>query len=232
LEKLSEFNGLLFSDLPDSTRLQFELRPVKVVTLSDKSDEVVRFDLFERLNTGGIALTAQEIRNCVYRGRFSEFLEEMAKDENFNTVVHLTEKQRRDGTKEECILRFYAFLHRYKSFVHSVKDFLNDYMKDSAKTFDYTKGAGVFKDTFVQLAAALPDGIRRPHRRGTTPLNLFEGVAVGAALALQKKKTLHSADAKKWLGSAQLREYTLAATNSPAAVRGRIEFCRDRFLGN
>jgi hypothetical protein len=69
LEKLSGFNGLFFSDLPESIRLQFELRPVKVVTLNDKSDEVVRFDLFERLNTGGIALTAQEIRNCVYRGR-------------------------------------------------------------------------------------------------------------------------------------------------------------------
>lgn len=44
------------------------MKPLKIVTLSDKSDAQVRFDLFERLNTGGIKLSDQEIRNCVYRG--------------------------------------------------------------------------------------------------------------------------------------------------------------------
>src|SRR5262249_6213600 len=205
LEKLSVFNGLCFSDLPKSVQLQFELRPVKVVTLSDKSDTVVRFDLFERLNTGGIAMTAEEIRNCVYRGRFSEFLEEMAKDQNFNRVVHLTEKQKGDGTKEECVLRFFAFLYRYKEFVHSVNDFLNGYMRDATKSFDYDQNSRLFKETFVQLAAALPDGIRRPHRKGTTPLNLFEGVAVGAALAIQQQRHLHRNGAAEWLGSEELR---------------------------
>lgn len=72
LEKLTEFNRLRFRDLPQSIQLQFLLRPVKVVTLNDKSDMVVHFDLFERLNTGGVALTAQEIRSCVYRGPFEQ----------------------------------------------------------------------------------------------------------------------------------------------------------------
>jgi hypothetical protein len=231
LEKLTEFNGFTFEELPKSVQLQFELRPVKVVTLSDKSDMVVRFDLFERLNTGGIALTAQEIRNCVYRGKFSDFLERMAKDQNFNKVVHLTERQKWDGTREECVLRFFAFLYRYKEFVHSVKDFLNGYMRDAAKSFDYETNEKLFQETFLQLATVLPDGIRRPNRRGTTPLNLFEGIAVGAALAIQKKGRLSRGEAGQWLGSEELRGYTMAATNSPQAVKGRIEFCRDRFLG-
>ena len=231
LEKLAEFNCLLFADLPEPIQRQFHLRPVKVVTLNDKSDEVVRFDLFERLNTGGIALTPQEIRNCVYRGQFSQFLENMAKDQNFNRVVKLTDRQMQDGTREECVLRFFAFLHRYKSFVHSVIDFLNTYMKDATKSFDYDEGEKLFRQTFQQLATVLPEGIRRPNRKGSTPLNLFEGVAVGAALALQKKSMLHKNDVQQWLESEELKSYTMAATNNLASVKGRIEFCRDRFLG-
>ena len=72
LDILSEFNGAIFDDLPHSLRLKFSLRPLKVTTLSDKSDLKVRFDLFERLNTGGIKLTPQEIRACVFRGQFNE----------------------------------------------------------------------------------------------------------------------------------------------------------------
>lgn len=114
LEKLTEFNGFTFAELPQSLQLQFGLRPVKVVTLSDKSDRKVRFDLFERLNTGGVELTAQEIRDCVYRGKFSKFLERMANVPEFRNVVRLTPKQNEDGTREECVLRFFAFLNNYK----------------------------------------------------------------------------------------------------------------------
>jgi hypothetical protein len=231
LEKLTHYNGFSFHDLPKTLQLQFELRPVKVVTLSDKSDDVVRFDLFERLNKGGIALTDQEIRDCVYRGDFSLKLEELAKDQNFRKVVLLTKKQDEDGTREECVLRFFAFYHRYKEFVHSVKDFLNDYMKSASKSFDYAKGETLFKDTFLQLAAVLPHGITRPNRKGITPLNLYEGVAVGAALVVAKKGKLHRNGGVSWLGAEELRKHTIGATNNPAAVRGRIEFCRDRFLG-
>ena len=231
LEKLSKYNGFRFADLPKTIQLQFELRPAKVVTLSDKSDEIVRFDLFERLNKGGVALTDQEIRDCVYRGEFSKKLEDLAKDQNFRKVVLLTKKQDEDGTREECVLRFFAFLNRYKAFVHSVKDFLNDYMKAASKSFDYTEGENLFKQTFLQLASVLPHGITRPNRKGITPLNLFEGVAVGAALAIMKKGKLHRSGGGGWLGSEELCGYTTGATNNPVAVRGRIDFCRDKFLG-
>jgi hypothetical protein len=231
LEKLKNFNGYTFNELPQTLQLQFTLRPVKVVTLSDKSDTVVRFDLFERLNRGGVELTDQEIRGCVFRGQFSDFLGELANDQNFRTVVRLTDAQNTDGTRDECVLRFFAFLHRYKKFVHSVKDFLNDYMKIAIKSFDYDEEGKLFRKTFLQLASIFPKGISRPNRRGTTPLNLFEGVAVGAALAIQKAGQLKKNGPPKWLESQELKDFTTGATNRPSAVKGRIEFCRDRLLG-
>jgi hypothetical protein len=48
LTKLSEYNGSTFNSLPQPVQIQFLLKPLKVTTISDKSDLAVRFDLFER----------------------------------------------------------------------------------------------------------------------------------------------------------------------------------------
>ncbi len=231
LDKLNEFNGLSFSDLPDSLRLLFLHRPLKVITLSDKSDLVVRFDLFERLNTGGVALTNQEIRGCIYRGPFNEFLEKLAKTKDFHTVVRLTQRQQNDGTREECVLRFFAFFHRYKTFVHSVVDFLNTYTQNADKSFKYQEGETLFLTTFKELSSALPHGIVREQGRTITPINLFEAVSVGAALALKKTGHLKTRGIQNWIKSDKLRKLTTGATNNRAMVVGRIQYCRNKFLG-
>lgn len=84
---------------------------------------------------------------------------------------------------------------------------------------------------FQQLAQCFPDGIKRPGRRGNTPLNLYEGVTVGAALAIRQHGQLVCENVQKWLGDRELKRFTTGATNDRRAVSGRIEFCRDRFLG-
>jgi uncharacterized protein DUF262 len=228
LDKLTDFNGLAFDELPKSVQLQFLLRPVKVVTLNDKSDLVVRFDLFERLNTGGIALTPQEIRSCIYRGEFDSFLERLSKRKSFLVVVRLPESAERDGTRQEYVLRFFAFLENYQEFKHSVIDFLNDYMGSASKSFDYEANARLFRRTFDALAKALPTGLSRRSNR-TTPVNLYEAVAVGAALALKTNGRIKISGIDRWVGSEELRRLTTGATNSPRMVSGRIEYCRNKF---
>ncbi len=230
MQKLSTFNGMKFDSLPQKIQQHIRTRPLKVVTLNDKSDKVVRFDLFERLNKGGISLSKQEIRGCVFQGQFAQLLDKLAATTEFGTVVKLTSKQMADGTIEECVLRYFAFLDRYRTFDHSVTDFLNDYMEDATRDFD-VKREREFEIVFEQLAQCFPAGIKRPGRKGTTPLNLYEGVVVGAALAIRKNGELICQDIEKWLGSKELKEFTTGATNSRRAVIGRIEFCRDRFLG-
>jgi hypothetical protein len=230
LKKLSELNGATFADLPQSTRLQFLLRPIKIITLNDKSDLEVRFDLFERLNTGGEPLTAQEIRACIYRGEFNRFLEKMAGSADFNAVVRLTGRQQTDGTREECVLRFFAFLNNYTKFEHSVVGFLNDYMDYASKKFEYESGEKIFAKTFRGLSQILPDGIVRGNRK-ITPINLFEAVSVGAGLAVKKSGKLVKGTCLTWMNSDELKELTTGATNNLKVLKGRIEFCRDRFLG-
>jgi hypothetical protein len=230
LENLSLFNKLKFSDLPKSVQLDFLLKPLKITTLSDKSDLDVRFDLFERLNTGGVALTNQEIRSCVYRGEFNDFLKDLTFDLNFQNVVRVTKSQEDDGTKQEYVLRFFAFLNNYKNFDHSVVDFLNNYMANSVKNFNYLNGRAIFTKTFEQLSR-LPNGITRG-RSSTTSINLFEGVAVGAALAILDGNHLNLKGAQEWMDSDELRVFTTGATNTKNKVVNRIELCKEKFNSN
>lgn len=229
LVKLTEINNLTFGKLPPSVQMQFMLRPLKITTLSDKSDLKVRFDLFERLNTGGLKLTDQEIRGCIYRGQFNDFLERMAATKAFKKVVVLRDSMEGDGTREEYVLRFFAFLHRYKTFEHSVVDFLNDYMAAATKSFDYVKNEAVFLKTFSELVRVFPDGISR--RTRLTPINLFEAVAVGAAIALGTRSTLLRRHVKIWIGSDELKNMTTGGTNNKTMVTGRIQYVAEKFGG-
>lgn len=226
LENLTSFNNYIFNDLPRSIQLDFLLKPLKITTLSDKSDLEVRFDLFERLNTGGIELTNQEIRSCVYRGEFNDFIQELAKDENFVKVTRLTKTQEHDGTRQEFVLRFFAFLNNYQNFDHSVVDFLNNYMSSARTNFDYREGKEIFTETFRQLSM-LKKGITRGKK--TTPTNLYEGISVGAALKIKDGMTLSTENAEIWIESEELKQFTTGATNSRVKVEKRIIYCRDKF---
>lgn len=228
LEKLTTFEDASFEDLPQDIRTALEDRPLKVIVLNDKSDLQVRFDLFERLNTGGVSLTPQEIRECVFRGDFIDLLGELTESATFKTVVVLPDSKWRDGTPQDFALRFFAFLEKYNTFEHSVKDFLNDFASEASKVPNTDARRETFASTFRFLASSFPQGVRS--RKGATPVNLFEAVSVGAALALRQAPNLHPVPNPEWLHSPELRHLVTGATNSRPRVTGRIEFCRDRFL--
>ena len=202
---------------------------MKVIVLNDKSDLQVRFDLFERLNTGGIRLTHHEVREAVYMGEFVDLLSELSNVPEFQQLVHLPKSKQVDGTAQDFVLRFFAFHDRYRDFDHSVIEFLNDYCAYAAKDPRIEERRERFVKTFRFLVAALPDGIRR-RGSGVTPVNLFEGVAVGAALALDARPGLKPPRDVTWIASPELRGLTTGATNDRRRVIGRIEFCRDEFL--
>ncbi|KMY28260.1 hypothetical protein ACZ11_23790 [Lysinibacillus xylanilyticus] len=229
LEKITELNRKKFSELSKNHQYSFLLNsPLKVITLSDKSDVDVRFDLFERLNTGGVKLSDQEIRSCIFRGNFNNFIKELAKNEYFAKVVKLTKKQENDGTKEELVLRFFAYLNDYQNFDHSVIKFLNNYMKQASENFNYEEGTKIFEYVFKSLFEKLENGIVRG-TRNLTPLNLYEAISVGAALAYLNTGKLNLSDINGWMNSEQMQSITSGATNSKSRVRERIHFAKENF---
>ncbi len=229
LEKLSSFNEKEFDNLPQSVQLQFALRPLKITTISDKSDFDIRFDLFERLNTGGIKLKPQEIRACIFRGDFNDLIRELSLNKNFRHVLRLSRLKEKDGTREEMVLRFFAFLENYNNFGPSVKKFFNNYMAKATKSRSYKQYIKLFEDTFKRLHNELPQGIIRGNRK-TTPIILYEAVAVGAALAIMEGAEIRNTDVAVWMNNKELKILTTGATNSSEKVKARIEYCKNKFM--
>src|SRR5262249_35282244 len=114
LEILKSMEGAAFTDLPLDIRDGLIDRPLKVTVLNDKSDPQVRFDLFERLNTGGVKLTDHEIRESVYMGEFVDLLTELAETREFKQIVSLPGPRMLDGSPQDYVLRYFAFHDRYK----------------------------------------------------------------------------------------------------------------------
>jgi hypothetical protein len=228
LEKVTSLNNSCYEDLTKPVQLMFMTRPIRVTVLNDKSDLSVRFDLFERLNTGGVSLTNQEIRNCIFRGKFNEILKTLSKGEDFLTAVKLKETAQQNGMAEEYVLRFFAYLDRHKEFEHSVKGFLNDYMKEHAANPPSPAKITLFRKSFAFLASAYPNGITRG-QSSVTAANLYEALAVGVALAVRAKKVISIQKLKRLAENAELKKLTTGATNSRKMVLARINFVFDAF---
>jgi len=93
LEKWSEINGLRYRDLPETLQRGLDRRRISANVLlaeSTAKKEFTRNDIrklvFERLNTGGQTLNAQELRNCLYAGGFNDLLTRLAADETFTAI--------------------------------------------------------------------------------------------------------------------------------------------------
>jgi len=228
LEKVSSLNGTSFDDMPNNLKLNFLTRPLRITVLNDQSDFQVRFDLFERLNTGGIILHDQEIRNCVFRGQFADFIKDCVKNSDFDSVIKRSDKNGR-GNLEELALKFFAYYEDRSSFKHSVKGFLNDYMEKKTKSFkNEIQLREIFEQTFSEIKKCLPNGIVRSNRLNSTPLVLFEAIAVGVADILNAGNRIDAQKLYDLLEDDSLKSLTTGATNSLPKLNGRIDYVSQR----
>jgi uncharacterized protein with ParB-like and HNH nuclease domain len=231
LEKLETLNDLTFEQLPKSLQIMFLTRPIRVTVLNDRSDYSVRFDLFERLNTGGVLLHPQEIRNCIFAGDFNNFIKGCAASVNFRAIVKTTKNAERSGSFEELVLRFFAYYEYRDKFVHGVKEFLNDYMQIKSSSFKNKDGLQkLFDKTFDLLSGNLPDGVVRGGRVNVTPVVLFEAISVGTAIAIDSNRKMFPKRLVKLLDDTKLKEYTTGATNNKKLVELRVNYVKDELI--
>ncbi|MEZ2297006.1 DUF262 domain-containing protein [Variovorax sp. RCC_210] len=228
LAKLSSFNGLRFVNLPQSLQFLFLKRQFRVTALSDKSDHLARFDLFERLNRGGIALSPQEVRDCVYRGPFSNLISDLSLNSDFLQLIKVQKLHKDDGTIEEQVLKFFAYLNWRENFDGSVTEFLNLYMEHRHKETKTSKDRAEFTATVKALQPHISGPMLRKNTK-LTPLNQFEAILVGAAEVLRKNNVLQPQ--KGWLDDAQLTKFSTGGTNTRAMLKGRIQRASELLLG-
>lgn len=225
LKKLSEFNGLQLTELPSPIQLSFTKRGLGVTALSDKSDPETRFDTFERLNRGAVALSSQEVRACIYEGPLNALLRAMAAYPPFIDMVKLQRKNDENATREELVLKFFAYLNARDTFKGAVTDFLNDFMETNRQSFD-VKGGEVRFTGAVDAVSDILDGPFLRANTSVTPQNELEAILVGAAEVLEEYGHLGTPPSG-WLDDEALVEASTGATNTRKKLKDRLNRARE-----
>lgn len=129
-----EHVGKRFHQLPLSDQRRIRTRVIRAIIITEESHPSMKFEVFERLNTGSIALNAQEIRNSTHRGPFMQKIKELVQDPDFRHAIGQKQPRRRMADNE-LLIRFFALredLYRYRP---PVPRFLNSYC-EVANRFD------------------------------------------------------------------------------------------------
>ena len=111
LEYLKDYEGKTFGELPIKMQNRITETVLTFTIISPKTPKEVMFNIFKRINTGGVQLNAQEMRNALYTGRSTKILRRLASTDEFRLATAGSVKERR-MTDCEVVLRCVAFIVR------------------------------------------------------------------------------------------------------------------------
>lgn len=231
LEKLKELNNFRFSDLPLPRQRRFKRTTLRMIQLTEKADEEIRRDMFERINTGSVVLNDMEKRRGIQRGPFLKFIEHLSENPKFRKLCPFSQALIDRREPQEFVLRFFAYLNNYQNFERQVNKFLNDYLEDNNRdSFQEESMRSEFEAMLDFVEKYFPNGFSKGKKHKTTPRIRFEAISVGTALALREKPDLEPVS-MDWLDSSEFKKHTTSdASNSRPKVIARIEYVRDQLL--
>lgn len=158
LEVLEKLNGVYYKNLPSFLIRRLEERSIRCLRIDSTVDQQVKYDIFERLNSGSVKLESQELRNATCRGPFKDLVKKLVKDENFLSACKLTPTSKRveKMEDEELILRFFAinYANGHSDYKGKFKQFLTKKMSDFNLLDDgsLVNMEAMFTDTFSKIA--------------------------------------------------------------------------------
>ena len=122
-------NNVSIENLPLKLKYTLKRSIFRVEILRTDSTFEMRYELFNRLNTGGTSLEPQEIRNCVFIGDFNLFLRKMAKNKDFKKIISVKEQKVEKMFLEELVLRHIAVIYGDLKIKRNLQDYLSSFMK-------------------------------------------------------------------------------------------------------
>ncbi|SDT60414.1 Protein of unknown function DUF262 [Mucilaginibacter mallensis] len=120
-----ELEGNKFYDLDPRFQRHILNRTLRCIVIAKDTHPQIKFDVFERLNSGSVKLTAQELRHGLYHGSFMKLVNELAKDKNWQKLINLSANKRMKS--EELIIRFFAFHYNLENYKKPLANFLNEF---------------------------------------------------------------------------------------------------------
>jgi uncharacterized protein with ParB-like and HNH nuclease domain len=186
--------------------------------------------VFERINSGGIRLSPQEIRNCINEGSFIRLVQQLNDDPNWRAVFGPVNKRAKD---QELIVRFLAMYLNSENYSRPMAKFLNDFSdKMNKETVGKLQAAGkIFKDTIALVNNSIGEKAFRPVRSLNAAVfdSVMTGIAVRMARSPAPSKVAVRKAYDKLLASDKFRKGWLRSTADEETVKLRISLATKAF---
>ncbi|OWK28960.1 DUF262 domain-containing protein [Sphingomonas mucosissima] len=240
LEEFPELNGARFRELPRTLQNALRVRPyLRVITLLKQSHPRLKYEVFIRLNRGGIQLNNQEIRNVAFRGPLNDAIYDAADNKLLKSALKI------DGPKSaayqqmqdaEYVLRFLTLNGTWEKFSGSLSKSMDAFMLEhsNARGKDLEDLILPFERSMARTARLWGDtAFQRwdgQKWRRQALAGLYDAEMIAAALLTDVQVATVSArrpdvlEATKALfAQSEFEEAVRLGTNTPSRIRSRIE---------
>jgi hypothetical protein len=221
-----EWEGKSYDDLATNEQLKLDDAIVHATIFrQDEPKDTLKslYFVFERINSGGIRLSPQEIRNCISESPVLDCVRGLNDDPNWRAIFG--EKKNKRLKDQELVLRALAMIHQRAQYEPPMRDFLNKFASDEKRTIvgelkDLEK---IFREALQVINLAIGKAAFRPVRALNAAV--FEAVVVGVSERLRSAKRPDIAKIKAeydiLLGNAEFLKASNSATATQESVKTR-----------
>lgn len=219
-------------DSDDRQRLDDSILHATIVKQDEPSDDNSSIYLiFERLNTGGVSLSPQEIRSAIYQGLFIELLKKLNEYDQWREIYGNKSNRLKD---QEFILRFFAMKFYRNKYKKPLKGFLNLYMaKNRNLTINTSEQLSEsFTTTIDYILQVLGKKAFRPSN--IINASVYDSIMVGVSHMLENRKPIMKEDEflynyEKLLNNNDYIDATNDATSDNPVVEKRMNMAIKAF---
>ena len=250
LQVWKELNGLTYAEIKKKGfAATIERRFLPAILLTRESSPEVKYEVFDRLNTGGVIAEQMEVRNAIFPGAFNTLLHELSRDANFRRLWGIPNSDDpvalernslyREMADLELVLRFFALREgtlkgmRFKDRLSDVMSTRNaDYKKDPTRQ---EADAETFRRAVANCIKVFGDDAFRLKKEATKKANrsapyadavmqaLAERTPSGLAVATER---IRKAFDELCLENAEFRKAVDKGTNGESAIKNRISLAK------
>ena len=207
--------------LTGTQQISVRRQRLRIEILGPETDSEIKFELFQRLNTGGANLSEQEIRNCILisvdQSAYNT-LQRMAANDLLLLMTNIGEERRKRQYAAELAVRFVVMRHVAYTTGMDLHEYLDKGSVTLAKddTFDWPREENIFVKTLAALDAAVGSAAFKKSNRFS--LAMFEFVMNGTSKAIERDGQLDST----WLSEriANIEKFEAMEKYSGSGVRG------------
>ena len=229
----NRFHQRMYSSLDDEHQTAFDLRTIRNILVRQvrPAGDDAMYEIFNRLNSGGVNLTPQEIRRCMFDSKFYDILYKTNTEPKWRKLVgaEIPDIHMRDV---EILLRGFAMLVYGNDYRPSMVKFLNGFSKH-AQSFDTDELSRLqlLLDSFLDSCVGLPSDAFHSAQGRFSPM-IFESVFVAVCHKAYHENReitgqINAESLAKLKDDQSFKDATQSQTSAPANVKARLFRARE-----